>query len=166
MEKLKYQFSSYNINALSLKYIPIVKWYFFDSELTIEKIIERAFNQYLKEKISESNRVNWNNIPYYRNPVLEMTHMIKDYIFLEFNSFTNLDWTFMENRLKKIRNFITRASNEQFNLEIENVIKKTMEKIRGGNGPVTLNEIKKMVYPDLFFRIDEGYTITELQKIS
>lgn len=133
-----------------------IKWLLFNSEICIEKILVLAMENYIKTKI-KSKPSKLNNLNNDSAEIIGMINYVKKLSLEYYNMRSNMEHTFMPNRLRRIRNILSRTESKFFQLKLEEAIRTVLEKIRKGSiQKVDMNVLKKLSISKTLFKVMDG----------
>lgn len=138
-----------------------IKWLLFDSDICMEIILEKAFEYYLKEKIKEPAKITKSNSS---GLILGLILHIKNSSMVLYKSRTNLENTFMENRIRRIRNILSRNESNLFHLKLEDVIRLTMDRIRSNKSLINFGDVRCLDIFDILIDIENGKHLKDYLK--
>ena len=151
--------------ALERKSVEVIKWLLFDSGVCIETLLENAFQNYLMAKIKDKNTNNQNNNTLKnRSLALGMLLYTKNSAINLYRSRSNMENVFMKNRIRRIRNILSRGESNLFHLKLEETIKKVIDSIRSNRNDIKFNEIKQLDVFNILIDIENGSRLNKYIK--
>lgn len=164
---IKKEIDTTNISTMALerKSVEVIKWLLFDSGVCIETLLENAFQNYLMAKIKDKNTNNQNNNTLKnRSLALGMLLYTKNSAINLYRSRSNMENVFMKNRIRRIRNILSRGESNLFHLKLEETIKKVIDSIRSNRNDIKFNEIKQLDVFDILIDIENGSRLNKYIK--
>lgn len=166
---IKKEIDTTNISTMALerKSVEVIKWLLFDSGVCIETLLENAFQNYLMAKIKDkntNNQNNSNNTLKNRSLALGMLLYTKNSAINLYRSRSNMENVFMKNRIRRIRNILSRGESNLFHLKLEETIKKVIDSIRSNRNDIKFNEIKQLDVFDILIDIENGSRLNKYIK--
>ena len=164
---IKKEIDTTNISTMALerKSVEVIKWLLFDSGVCIETLLENAFQNYLMAKIKDKNNNNQNNNTLKnRSLALGMLLYTKNSAINLYRSRSNMENVFMKNRIRRIRNILSRGESNLFHLKLEETIKKVIDSIRSNRNDIKFNEIKQLDVFDILIDIENGSRLNKYIK--
>lgn len=164
---IKKEIDTTNISTMALerKSVEVIKWLLFDSGVCIETLLENAFQNYLMAKIKDKNTNNQNNNTLKnRSLALGMLLYTKNSAINLYRSRSNMENVFMKNRIRRIRNILSRGESNLFHLKLEETIKKVTDSIRSNRNDIKFNEIKQLDVFDILIDIENGSRLNKYIK--
>lgn len=166
---IKKEIDTTNISTMALerKSVEVIKWLLFDSGVCIETLLENAFQNYLMAKIKDkntNNQNNSNNTLKKRSLALGMLLYTKNSAINLYRSRSNMENVFMKNRIRRIRNILSRGESNLFHLKLEETIKKVIDSIRSNRNDIKFNEIKQLDVFDILIDIENGSRLNKYIK--
>ena len=71
---------------------------------------------------------------------------------------------FMKNRIRRIRNILSRGESNLFHLKLEETIKKVIDSIRSNRNDIKFNEIKQLDVFNILIDIENGSRLNKYIK--
>lgn len=164
---IKKEIDTTNISTMALerKSVEVIKWLLFDSGVCIETLLENAFQNYLMAKIKDKNTNNQNNNTLKnRSLALGMLLYTKNSAINLYRSRSNMENVFMKNRIRRIRNILSRGESNLFHLKLEETIKKVIDSIRSNRNDIKFNEIKQLDVFNILIDIENGSRLNKYIK--
>lgn len=164
---IKKEIDTTNISTMALerKSVEVIKWLLFDSGVCIETLLENAFQNYLMAKIKDKNTNNQNNNTLKnRSLALGMLLYTKNSAINLYRSRSNMENVFMKNRIRRIRNILSRGESNLFHLKLEETIKKVTDSIRSNRNDIKFNEIKQLDVFNILIDIENGSRLNKYIK--